>query len=219
MSVRLLENVSLSVTKQVGVDLYSLQVIDGYCHVVKVSLSKKVKLHLSKTSQVQQCPNFYTRALCRYVLEFTTTDLIGKVDRWLGLRVFLEKLKSEERSEEMHYTWLKLCEKCPNTEFFVSVFSPNTRKYGPKKILIWTLFKIQILEDSNYKSSFTNKVNKKTLSTKSQFWIYVPDEIVEMIFLYALQQLNLSFLAISKNSCDFVSSWSIIQRKPIDRSK
>ena len=54
-------SVSLSVIKQVGVDLYSLQVIDGYCHVVKVSLSKKVKLHLSKTSQVQQYPNFYTR--------------------------------------------------------------------------------------------------------------------------------------------------------------
>ena len=44
---------------------------------------------------------------------------------------------------------LKLREKCPNTEFFWSVFShiwtvygvsPNVGKYGPEKLRIWTIF-------------------------------------------------------------------------------
>ena len=36
--------------------------------------------------------------------------------------------------------WLALREKCPYSEFFWSVFSPNAGKYGPEKLRIWALF-------------------------------------------------------------------------------
>ena len=36
-----------------------------------------------------------------------------------------------------HYT---LCESCPYSAFFGSVFSPNARKYGPEKLRIWAFF-------------------------------------------------------------------------------
>ena len=32
-----------------------------------------------------------------------------------------------------------LHEKCPYSEFFWSIFSPNLRKYRPEKLRIWTL--------------------------------------------------------------------------------
>ena len=63
--------------------------------------------------------------------------------------------------------------KCPNTEFFlvrifldsdwikiftewISVFSPNTGKYGPKKLCIWTLFTQWLFMNIifNYDSTF-----------------------------------------------------------------
>ena len=48
------------------------------------------------------------------------------------------RLKQERRN------WYTLREKCPDTEFFWSVFSIfklNTGKYGLEKLRIWTLFR------------------------------------------------------------------------------
>ena len=35
-----------------------------------------------------------------------------------------------------------LCKKCSHSEFFWSVFSPNTLKYGSENLRIWTLFSL-----------------------------------------------------------------------------
>ena len=167
-------SVSLSVIKQVGVDLYSLQVIDGYCHVVKVSLSKKVKLHLSKTSQVQQYPNFYTRLFNWFDWKSRQMAWSQGLSREIQKKCITHDSNCVKSIQILSFFWFVFS--CMQTEY------GNLRSKSPysvqiqentdqKKLRIWTLFKIQILQDSNYKSSFINKVNKKSLSAESQFWM------------------------------------------------
>ena len=49
------------------------------------------------------------------------------------------------------------------------------------------------MEVSNYQPSLTNNATKKTVSVGCQLWTKTPDENVELILLYALQQSGLTF--------------------------
>ena len=54
---------------------------------------------------------------------------------------------------------ITLHEKCPYSEFFWSVFSPNMGKYGPEKLRIRTLFTQCKLDKSYVKQGvFSDKV-------------------------------------------------------------
>ena len=52
-------------------------------------------------------------------------------------------------------------EKCPDTEFFWSVFSPNTGKYGPEKApYLDTFHAVKTSIFAKYKKKTTKKTNK-----------------------------------------------------------
>ena len=66
--------------------------------------------------------------------------------------IFLSHLKSLFKimiGSQQKIIYKSLCEKCPNTEFFLvhifSVLSPDTGKYGQKKTRIWILFTQRVL--------------------------------------------------------------------------
>ena len=60
-----------------------------------------------------------------YVADYILVTILVFVSSIFFHSSFLEKICSEN---------LTLRQKCPNTEFFWSVFSPNTGKYEPENI-------------------------------------------------------------------------------------
>ena len=76
-------------------------------------------------------------------------------------------LSSEKYLNEEKEDLEALCEKCPNSGFFRSVFSPNAAKYGPEKLRIWILFTQWKLQKGN-----SDKVTLLHLIINLMIYIY-----------------------------------------------
>ena len=76
-------------------------------------------------------------------------------------------LSSEKYLNEEKEDIEALCEKCPNSGFFRSVFSPNAAKYGPEKLRIWILFTQWKLQKGN-----SDKVTLLHLIINLMIYIY-----------------------------------------------
>ena len=124
-----------------------------------------------------------------------------------------------------------MCEKCPYSEFFWSVFSPNAGKYGPEKLRIWTLFtQWELLRYEYFKSiiapkswiSFslrkTNSISKKvssqefflTLTTKILFAIIPQDRNIWVIGYRSSCLVINAKAALNRSSLEWFF-WKILQ--------
>ena len=89
--------------------------------------------YFSKIANELSCLLFY------YLLKKAPSELL--TGSWIRFCVPLSSASITSRGVFENLLNIPLSEKCPCTEFFWSVFSPNAGKNGPEKLQIWTLFR------------------------------------------------------------------------------
>ena len=91
---------------------------------------------------------------------------------------------------------MSLHEKCPYSEFtqYLSVFSPNAEKYGPKKLRIWTLF-TQCLNQQNSLKTFIGNSFALDIS-RPQTCNFIKKETLAKVF-------SCEFCKISENTFSY----------------
>ena len=70
-----------------------------------------------------------------------------------------------EKDQLYEMGWQALRKKCPYSEFFWSVFTPNAEKYGQAKLRIWTFFTVVQVAIFTKVSNLTTQIQLNLITT------------------------------------------------------